>query len=357
MISRSLLVYFFGAICWICSAQAQCTQNLLPFTDICSGQGTCDNNTRCICHENYGGVGLHFDVGDTDCPTHLLAFRSLAYVQFGCGGIAVILIIWRIFTFRPWASPVKTKGQKRALTNLATFLVAAAINMIVVALYIFGDMYQYNSIVGLIFHCLFWVVVGADIYFRKLNVYQLFKAASWGNDRKRFAKRSKTIFGLEVLSAVLIPVTLLPMSIATYCIDDIQTRIALVQAGSASLILSFTLIGLVPLTYSLKLQKNLKEHLKSELDANKTTIKKGLKKLRGINIALMGTIVLPLIPNVLVIAMPITHVYIYHSFYILYLLTSIQGAAVLITPSKVAKGPKTSSGSTDTSDPTTLSAK
>jgi hypothetical protein len=99
--------------------------------------------------------------------------------------------------------------------------------MIVVALYIFGDMYQYNSIVGLIFHCLFWVVVGADIYFRKLNVYQLFKAASWGNDRKRFAKRSKTIFGLEVLSAVLIPVTLLPMSIATYCIDDIQTRIGM----------------------------------------------------------------------------------------------------------------------------------
>lgn len=49
------------------------------------GQGTCDNNTRCICYENYGGVGLHFDVGDTDCPTHLLAFRSLAYVQFGCG--------------------------------------------------------------------------------------------------------------------------------------------------------------------------------------------------------------------------------------------------------------------------------
>jgi hypothetical protein len=58
------------------------------------------------------------------CLTHLRRFNIDLFTI--PGGIAVILIIWRIFTFRPWASPVKTKGQKRALTNLATFLVAAA---------------------------------------------------------------------------------------------------------------------------------------------------------------------------------------------------------------------------------------
>lgn len=57
---------------------------------LCEGQGACDNNTRCICDENYGGLGLHFDVGDTDCPTHLLAFRALAYIQFGCGKVNII---------------------------------------------------------------------------------------------------------------------------------------------------------------------------------------------------------------------------------------------------------------------------
>ncbi len=97
--------------------------------------------------------------------------------------------------------------------------------MVLVALYIFGGFYLYNSIVGLIFHCAFWLAIGNDVYFRKLNVYELFKAASWGNDRTKFSKQSKTIFGLEVFSAALIPGTLSPLSIVTYCIDDIQTRI------------------------------------------------------------------------------------------------------------------------------------
>lgn len=34
---RSTLVILLAAIWWICSVEAQCTQNLLPFTELCSG--------------------------------------------------------------------------------------------------------------------------------------------------------------------------------------------------------------------------------------------------------------------------------------------------------------------------------
>lgn len=80
------------------------------------------------------------------------------------------------------------------------------------------------------------------------------------------------------------------------------------RAGRAALIFSIFVIGLAPLTYSLKLQRNLIDHLKSELENNRNVIKKVLAKLKAINYSLICIMVVPLIPNVLVIAMPILHV-------------------------------------------------
>lgn len=99
--------------------------------------------------------------------------------------------------------------------------------MVSVGLYIFGGYYLYNSIVGLIFTCAFWITVGNDIYFRKLNVYELFKAASWGPEKIKFTKQSKAIFGLGIFSATLIPLTILPCTIAIYSVDDINVRIGM----------------------------------------------------------------------------------------------------------------------------------
>lgn len=73
------------------------------------------------------------------------------------------------------------------------------------------------------------------------------------------------------------------------------------------MLVSFVVNAAVPLTYASQVRKRLSEHLKSGTIENVKAIKVGLRKVKMIITAMFTVLILPLIPNVLIMAMPIVH--------------------------------------------------
>jgi hypothetical protein len=85
-------------------------------------------------------------------------------------------------------------------------------------------MFIYNSIASLVIYCGFWLALGADLYFRKVNLYKLFVATSMGEDKKKL-RNSKKIFVVEIITCILFPSTQMAFSIAIYVVNDLQIQI------------------------------------------------------------------------------------------------------------------------------------
>lgn len=85
-------------------------------------------------------------------------------------------------------------------------------------------MFIHNSIASLVIYCGFWLALGADLYFRKVNVYKLFITTSMGEDKKKL-KSSKKIFTLEIITCVVLPAAQIGFSIAIHVVNDLQIRI------------------------------------------------------------------------------------------------------------------------------------
>jgi hypothetical protein len=283
---------------------------------------------------------LFFDVGDTDCPIHRLGFMALGYIQFGFSALAMIAAVFRLITIKIQHEAGSKKTQ-RATHILISMIVAAAFSAVYGALFVFGDMFIYNSIASLVIYCGFWLALGADLYFRKVNLYKLFVATSMGEDKKKL-RNSKKIFVVEIITCILFPSTQMAFSIAIYVVNDLQIQIGLTRGAAAAMLVSFVVNAAVPLTYASQVSKRLSEHLKSGTIENVKAIKVGLRKVKMIITAIFTVLILPLIPNVLIMAMPIVHAYIFQIYLTLYLITVIQAAILVLQPSKIRKGPKSS---------------
>jgi hypothetical protein len=327
-------VWLFGSI------NAQCTQNLLPFTELCSGHGSCDNDTRCICDEGFTGRALFFDLGDTDCPISVPGFSAIAYIQFGLSILTFIGAFVRMVQFRFWIKPER-KRQIRAVRQLIALAVGSSVFCVYVALYIFGGLYIYNSVASLVISILMWMAFGFDIYLRQANIYGLFKSST-----VRLKRAYKKVKYLPFLTPGFFAAVQISFDIAIHTVDSSEIRIQIVRGRAVSTIVAFIVMGISPLLQSIKIRRRLENHLKNAAIEDKRLVKLGVRKMRILVMVLsLAVIVFPMIPMTIIIAMPIFHVYTWQIMMTLYIFSGLQLAFLILTPARTMKQTTTSDAS------------